>query len=46
MHRYKKIIGNKLKTQTIESQITETKIAVQILNRMFKIGMPKYIATA
>lgn len=41
MHRYKSIIGRKLKSKTFQGQITETKIAVQILNRMAKLGMPK-----
>lgn len=41
MHRYKSIIGNKLRSKTFESQNTEVKIAVGILNRMAHLGMPK-----
>lgn len=41
MHRYKSSIGGKLKAKAFEGQITETKIAVQILNRMASLGMPK-----
>ena len=41
MHRYKTIIGNKLRSKTFESQTTETRIAVNILNRMIDLGMPK-----
>lgn len=41
MHRYKSIIGNKLRSKTFESQKTETKIAVHIVNRMAALGMPK-----
>jgi len=39
--RYKAIIGNKLRSRTFENQNTETKIAVQILNRMAQLGMPR-----
>ena len=39
--RYKAIIGNKLRSKTFENQNTETKIAVQILNRMAQLGMPR-----
>lgn len=38
MHRYKAIIGNKLRSRTIKRQIEETQIAVQILNRMNDLG--------
>lgn len=41
MHRYKSIIGNKLRSRTFESQLTETRIAVQIVNRMAELGMPR-----
>jgi len=41
MHRYKAIIGNKLRSKTFESQTTEINIAVNILNRMMDLGMPK-----
>jgi hypothetical protein len=41
MHRYKSIIGNKLRSKTFENQNTEVQIAVWILNRMAQLGMPK-----
>lgn len=41
MHRYKTLIGNKLRSKTFESQFTETKIAVQILNRMRNLCVSK-----
>ena len=41
MHRYKSIIGNKLRAKRFESQNTEVQIAVRILNRMAHLGMPK-----
>jgi len=40
MFRYKTIIGNKLKSRSILNQITESKVAVNILNIMTKLGMP------
>ena len=41
MHRYKTLIGNKLRSKTFESQVTETKIAVQVLNRMRNLCVSK-----
>ena len=41
IHRYKAIIGNKLRSKTLESQNTEVQIAVRVLNRMASLGMPK-----
>lgn len=41
IHRYKAIIGNKLRSKTLESQNTEVQIAMWILNRMANLGMPK-----
>ena len=38
MHRYKAIIGNKLRARTTKGQLKETQIAVQILNRMNGLG--------
>ena len=40
MYRYKIIIGNKLKSRSIENQKIESKIAVNILNKMTNLGMP------
>lgn len=41
MHRYKSIIGNKLRSKSFESQNTEVQIGVRILNRMAHLGMPR-----
>ena len=46
MYRYKQIIGNRLKSRCTENQITEHKIACQMLNMMASLGMPKSIAVA
>ena len=46
MHRYKAIIGNKLRSKNFKNQTIETQIAVQILNRMIDLGMPKSQKTA
>jgi Transposase DDE domain len=40
MFRYKAIIGNKLKSRLFSSQKTESKVAVNILNKMTGLGMP------
>jgi hypothetical protein len=37
---YKIIIGNKLKSRSIDNQKIESKIAVNILNQMTNLGMP------
>lgn len=46
MHRYKAIIGNKLRSKNLENQNTEIQIGVQILNRMAQLGMPKALKAA
>jgi hypothetical protein len=40
MYRYKTIIGNKLRSRSFSSQKAESKIAVNILNKMAGLGMP------
>jgi hypothetical protein len=40
IYRYKAIIGNKLKSRSFLNQKTESKVAVNILNIMTKLGMP------
>ena len=40
MYRYKIIIGNKLKSRSIDNQKIESKVAVNILNKMTNLGMP------
>lgn len=39
MHRYKAIIGNKLRSKNLDNQNTEVQIGVRILNRMSQLGM-------
>lgn len=41
IYRYKSIFGSKLKARDFQNQITETQIAIQVLNRMASLGMPK-----
>ena len=41
MFRYKTIIGNKLKARSTENQKVESKVAVNILNKMTELGMPR-----
>lgn len=41
IYRYKSTFGGKLKSRNFQNQITETQIAVRILNRMASLGMPK-----
>lgn len=38
MYRYKAIIGNKLKSRSFVNQKTESKVAINILNIMTKLG--------
>ena len=42
--RYKSIIGDRLRACHPESQEAEALIACNILNRMFKLGRPKFFA--
>jgi hypothetical protein len=44
--RWKAVIGSKLKTRSFESQKTEVKIGVRILNRMTELGRPGFARTA
>lgn len=39
--RYKTIIGNKIKSQNLKAQKNEVHIAILMLNKMHKMGMPK-----
>ncbi len=41
MFRYKRIIGDGLRARNFEAQKRETAIAVNVLNRMAELGMPK-----
>ncbi|MEQ8783426.1 MAG: IS5 family transposase [Roseibium album] len=42
MGRWKAVIGPKLKARNLESQKTEAKIGVQVLNRMTGLGRPSF----
>ena len=43
MYRYKRIIGDHLRTQHRESQKREALIAVHVINRMTALGMPESV---
>jgi len=44
--RWKAVIGTKLKACSFESQKTEARIGVQVLNRMTELGRPRFERTA
>src|SRR4051812_33204051 len=44
--RYKRVIGDGLRSRTEERRATEVDIAVQVLNRMLKLGRPNYVRIA
>ena len=44
--RYKRVIGDGLRSRTDERRATEVKVAVQVLNRMLELGRPKYVRMA
>jgi len=46
MGRWKAVIGPKLKARSLESQKTEAKIGVHVLNRMTELGRPNFERTA
>ena len=46
MGRWKAVIGPKLKARGFENQKTEAKFGVRILNRMTKLGRPRFERTA
>ena len=41
--RYKRVIGDALRSRTKGRQMTEVAIAVASLNRMLELGRPKYV---
>jgi hypothetical protein len=41
--RYKRVIGDTLRSRTDETEATEITIAVAALNRMLEFGRPKYV---
>jgi hypothetical protein len=46
MSRYKRIIGDTLRSQSRPAQETETRIAVTVLNRMLDLGRPESVRAA
>ena len=44
--RYKRVIGDTLRSQTDGRQATELAIAAGALNRMLELGRPEYIRIA
>src|SRR3982751_6233206 len=44
--RFKRVIGDGLRSRTDERRATEMDVAVQVLNRMLEFGRPKYVRTA
>ena len=41
--RYKRVIGDELRSHTEERRATEMDVAVHVLNRMLELGRPKYV---
>ncbi len=41
--RWKRVIGEALRSQTDDRQATEVAIAVDALNRMLELGRPNYV---
>ena len=41
--RWKRVIGDALRSQTNERQATEVAIAADVLNRMLDLGRPEYV---
>jgi hypothetical protein len=46
MSRYKRIIGDTLRSHSRPAQETETRIAVTVLNRMLDLGRPNSVRAA
>jgi hypothetical protein len=44
--RWKRVIGDGLRSQTDGRQATEVAIAAEVLNRMLELGRPEYVRTA
>jgi len=41
--RYKRVIGNGLRSRTDERRATEVDVVVHVLNRMLELGCPNYV---
>ncbi len=44
--RWKRVVGDGLRSQTDQRQDTEVAIAANVLNRMLDLGRPEYVRTA
>jgi len=44
--RYKRVIGDELRSHTEERRATEVNVAVHVLNRMRELGRPTYVRIA
>ena len=44
--RYKRVIGDALRSRTDRGCVTELAIAVAVLNRMLDLGRPEYVRIA
>ena len=44
--RYKRVIGDELRSHTEERRATEMDVAVHVLNRMLELGRPNYVRMA
>ena len=44
--RFKRVIGDGLRSRTDERRATEMGVAVQVLNRMLELGRPNYVRIA
>ena len=44
--RYKRVIGDGLRSHTEERRATEVDVAVHVLNRMLELGCPTYVRIA
>ena len=46
MSRYKRVIGDALRSRTDHRRATEVAIAVHVLNRMLELGRPESVRIA
>jgi len=46
MSRYKRVIGDALRSRTDRRRATEVAIAVEVLNRMLELGRPEFVRIA
>ena len=46
MSRYKRVIGDALRSRTDRHRATEVAVAVQVLNRMLELGRPESVRVA